>query len=195
MYLSPDRLGEALPGDSRVLNFRVLACSCEAAARPLPFAELPSARKWTTVTVGEKPAGIDWAVRLQNDRLQLAEIGRPPFLHVNACDFVLMDRDSWFDLRGYPESDDTPERLSALFCYNAHFAGAQEEVLADALRMDGAPRPDRTAVAFDADLVWLITQMRRLRAPAILNLDTWGLAGSALRETSALTTHAGGSEE
>jgi len=169
LFLSPDQQGEALPGDLRVLNFRVLACACVPSERQPPSAEIPTPDGWTAVTVSRRPAGIDWAARNQRHRLELAEIGKPAFLHSNACEFILMDRDLWLDLRGLPEADYAPEQLSILFCYAAHFAGAVEELLREPMRLQRAGDPERTAPAPDADLIWLITQMRRLHSPAILN--------------------------
>jgi hypothetical protein len=175
VFLNPDMHGEALPGDSRVLNFRVLACACEASERPLAPADLVRPAGWTAVTVSAKPAGIDWAAKLKDRRRELTEIGKPAFLHVNVCDFVLMDRERWFDLRGYTESDHPAAYLNTLFCYTAHFAGATEEVLRAPLRVERAPSAGRSPAVLDEDMVWLITQMRRLHAPAILNLATWGV--------------------
>ncbi|MCU1238656.1 MAG: hypothetical protein JWP63_6623 [Candidatus Solibacter sp.] len=157
LLLSPDRQGEALRGDSRVLNFRVLACACEPSKRPALAMKVAG---WTAVTIGQRPAEIEWLQSRES-----LEIGKPAFLHTNACEFLLMDRDLWFDLRGLPEN-------YALFCYSAHFAGAVEEVLPLPLQRTGSP-PVRAKL--DADLIWLITQMRRLRTPAILTMDTWGM--------------------
>lgn len=168
LFLSPGQQGEALPGDSRVLNFRILACACEPSERPVPAAELQTPEGWTAVMVGQKPALTDWEARLQAGRRELAEIGKPVFLHVNACEFVLMDRERWFDLRGLPEQN-------ALFCYAAHFAGATEEVLREPFRIQRTGSSVAGRAEIDEDLVWLITQMRRLRAPVIMTLDTWGV--------------------
>jgi hypothetical protein len=42
------------------------------------------------------------------------------------------------------------------------------------------------------EVVWLVAQMRRLRAPIVFNLEDWGLARTALAEnTPATVTHAG----
>ncbi len=169
LFLSPDQQGEALPGDLRVLNFRVLACACVPSELQRPPAEVPPPAGWTAVTVNRRPAGIDWAARNQRHHLELTEIGKPAFLHGNACEFILMDRDLWLNLRGLPEADYLPEHLNVLFCYAAHFAGAVEELLREPLRLQRAGASERTAAALDADLIWLITQMRRLHAPAILN--------------------------
>jgi hypothetical protein len=170
LFLTPDQQGPALPGDSRVLNFRVLASACEASKRPAPKLERPDG--WTAVSVSQSPPAIDWPARLQNRRHELTEIGKPAFLHVNACSFVLMHRDLWRDVRGYPEAAGPPEQLQALLCYAAHFAGAREEVLRAPLRVDREPRTAPPAP--DADLIWMITQMRRLHAPTILNRENWG---------------------
>jgi hypothetical protein len=172
LLLSPDRQGEALPGDSRVLNFRVLACACELAERPVA---LETPQGWAAVTVGQKPVAARWEVRLEAEQRELAEIGRPAFLHVNACEFVLMDRGLWHDLRGLPETDYPPEYTNLLFCYAAHFAGATEEVLREPLRVRRTNSSRSPQPGTDEDLVWLITQMRRLHTPAILTLDTWGV--------------------
>uniref|UniRef100_Q02BJ6 Uncharacterized protein n=1 Tax=Solibacter usitatus (strain Ellin6076) TaxID=234267 RepID=Q02BJ6_SOLUE len=169
LFLSPDQQGEALPGDSRVLNFRVFACACLPSERPLPARDSSLPAGWTAVTVGQIPAGVDWTARNKRHGSELAEIGKPVFLHVNACEFILMDREQWFDLRGLPEADDPPEYLNALFCYTAHFAGALEEVLREPLNIRRTHPSERAPAALDKDLIWLITQMRRWRAPAILN--------------------------
>jgi hypothetical protein len=171
LSLSPDVSGNALPGDSRVLNFRVLACACEPSERSA--ADLEPSRNWTAVTVSEQPAAIDWAARLQRHRRELAEIGRPAFLHVNACEFILMDRERWLDLRGYPEADDPAAYLSALLCYSAHFAGVAEEMLRSPMSIVRLQATTPAPAPPDEDLVWLITQMRRLHAPAILNVPAY----------------------
>jgi hypothetical protein len=174
VFLTPDTQGEAVPGDSRVLNFRVLACACAASARPGAPVAAVRPTTWTAVTVSRKNPAIDWEAKLLRYRRERAEIGHPAFLHVNACDFILMDRDLWFDLRGCPESDQPREHLNTLLCYNAHFAGATEEVLREPLRISRAQSSNPPYDGHDEDLIWLITQMRRMRALAILNLETWG---------------------
>jgi len=84
-----------------------------------------------------------------------------------------MARRRWPDLRGYPGTGDLREYTDALLCYAAHFAGAEEEVLRLPLRMtrrwDG-----RELKPLDDELIWMITQMRRLRTPVIVNEEGWG---------------------
>jgi hypothetical protein len=171
VLLSPDHVGDEIPGDLRVLNFRVFACTCRPSARPA--AEIARSAEWLAVMVREAEPGIDWEERLAPAQGQLKEIGKPSFLHVNGCDFVLMARRRWLDLRGYPETGDLREYMDALLCYAAHFAGAEEEVLRLPLRMtrrwDG-----RELKPLDDELIWMITQMRRLRTPVIVNEEGWG---------------------
>jgi hypothetical protein len=84
--------------------------------------------------------------------------------------------------------DHLPEHRDSLMCYTAHFAGAKEEVLREPLRIYRTGRGDKSASLAGAppgsseELVWLITQMRKLHAPLICNLDDWGLASSPLEE-------------
>ena len=171
LTLSPDRTGDALPGDSRVLHFRVFACACEDSKQPAR-AIAPGA-EWTGAKVSEQPADIDWAARLDPVQAQRSQIGKPAFLHVNACDFVLMARHRWLDLRGFAETAEPPHYLDTLLCYAAHFAGATEEILRPPMRMT-RPWEERAPAPLDDDMVWLITQMRRLRSPVVLNGQGWG---------------------
>ena len=58
------------------------------------------------------------------------------FLHTNACgDFTLADREHWFKLRGYPEFDLYSMNIDSIFCYAAHYGGAQEQMLEDPMRI------------------------------------------------------------
>ncbi|MEO8368591.1 MAG: hypothetical protein ABI806_05280 [Candidatus Solibacter sp.] len=172
LLLSPDRVGDPLlPGDRRVLNFRVFACACRTSARP--SAEIVHAAAWPAVRVRETPAAIDWVERLAPAQAQLQEIGKPAFLHVNGCDFILLSRRRWLELRGFPETGDLPEFMEALLCYAAHFAGAEEEVLRLPLRMT-RPWDENEPTPLDDELIWMITQMRRLRSPVIVNGEGWG---------------------
>jgi hypothetical protein len=154
-----------------VLNFRVFACACRPSARPA--VEIARGVEWPAVTIRDWQASIDWEDRLAPSQAQLKEIGKPAFLHVNGCDFVLMSRRRWLDLRGYPETGDLPEYMDALLCYAAHFAGANEEVLRLPLRMT-RPWEEHEPTPLDEELIWMITQMRRLRTPVIVNGEGWG---------------------
>ena len=57
----------------------------------------------------------------------------------------------------------------------AHFAGMREEVLREPLRMT-RPAQERAQQPLDEQLIWLITQMRRLHTPAIANVEGWARA-------------------
>jgi hypothetical protein len=69
-------------------------------------------------------------------------------------------------------TDASPGHVNVLLCYAAHFAGATQKILRPPIRMTRHWK-ERPAVALDDDLVWLITQMRRLQTPLILNGEGW----------------------
>ena len=127
----------------------------------------------------------------------------PGFVHTNACgDFTLMAREHWFDLRGYPEFDLFSMNLDSVFCIAAHHGGAQEEMLADPMRIyhiehgtGSGWTPEGQAKLFERIaarglsfvdneeiLVWA-AQMSRLNAPMIFNHENWGLVEFHLKET------------
>jgi hypothetical protein len=60
-----------------------------------------------------------------------------------------------------------------MLCYAAHFAGVEEEVLRLPLRMT-RPWDERDPAPLDDELIWMITQMRRLRTPVLVNGEGWG---------------------
>ena len=157
---------------------------------------------WRLEVVETEP-GCDWAATLQAPAPDAARIRHAAHLHVNASgDFTLLARDDWFRLRAYPEFPIWPVHLDALFCYAAHHAGMRETILRDPMRMfhiehsSGAgwtPEGERALDArvaalrvpvldFTADLGGWVHQMRRLNAPAIFNLENWGLGGVELPE-------------
>lgn len=178
-------------GDLRALSFRIFACGA-GVRKSAPSSHW---KGWLTLAVDSKPATQDWGTALEASKAQLREMGRPEYLHTNACrDFMLMSREHWFDVRGYSELDLPNSHLDPLFCYAAHHSGAREEVLHDPLRIyrvapgergasDEMPeaRPDRAPVLRE-DLLWLIAQMRSLHAPVIFNRHDWGLAEYDLPE-------------
>jgi hypothetical protein len=159
--------GEGVPTDTdpRVLNFRVLACGGEAGSTPAQPMDIHSC--WPDLRIDEQPAEVGRPPRL--------DMGMPAFLHTNASgDFTLMSRDDWREVRGYPELDAPPERLETLLCYTAHFAGAQEEILREPMRIsrvedEAAPEWKGVSCLSAAELQELIAQMRTMRAPAIYN--------------------------
>ncbi|HYL37332.1 MAG TPA: hypothetical protein VEV17_15565 [Bryobacteraceae bacterium] len=195
LCFSAESQGSIIGADSRLLNFRVFACGAGLPRRSAPAPKIETPPGWPALIIGSRPVTKDWNLELEPIRPQLAEMGRPQFLHTNACgDFLLMARQHWFDLRGYPEVDLFTMHLDSLLCYAAHHAGVAEQVLRAPMRVyhleRGAPdgqqpiAPPEVESAAHDDLVWLIGRMRGLRAPVILNLPDWGLAKCELRETS-----------
>jgi hypothetical protein len=172
LFVGPEGGAAVAPGDSRILGFRVFACACEAAAGADGRERMAPAGQWVAVTRGTEQATVDWTEKLRDFENPIAEMGKPEDLHLHACgDFTLMARSHWLDLRGYPEVDLPQADLDALLCMAAHHAGVREEVLPHRVG-GGAGEPPP---GMGEDLLWIGTQMRRLRAPAIFNLDDWGL--------------------
>jgi hypothetical protein len=180
--------------EHRLLHLRVHGLRWETAQ--------DSSADWRLEVVETEP-GTDWAATLQAPVPEAARMPNARCLHVNASgDFTLLARDDWFRMRGYAEFPIWPVHVDGLFCYAAHHAGIHETVLRDPLCMfhiehlSGAgwtPEGEQalhTRVAalrvpvldFDTDLRGWIQQMRRLNAPAIFNLENWGLAGVELPE-------------
>ena len=178
----------------RLLHLRVHGLQWETA---------PAGSADWRLEVVETASGTDWAATLQAPAPEAARMRNARYLHVNASgDFTLLARDDWFRLRAYPEFPIWPVHLDALFCYAAHHAGIPETVLRDPMRMfhiehrSGAgwtPEGETALHArvaalrvpvldFSADLREWVQKMRRLNAPAIFNLENWGLGGVDLPE-------------
>lgn len=67
---------------------------------------------------------------LRSTNLDFSKIGNNlPLLHSNAPDIMLMSREKWFLLRGYPEIDIFGHNVDVLLCYMAFYCGLKEEVL------------------------------------------------------------------
>jgi hypothetical protein len=173
LFVGPEGGASAVEGDSRILAFRVFACACEPAKFAGRRKRMAAAGRWISVVRGAAPVIVDWVERLRDCQGQIAQMGKPDDLHLHACaNFTLMARDHWLDLRGYPELDLPPEDLDALLCIAAHHAGVREEVLP--YRVGGGEGEARIGVG--ESVLWIATQMRRLHAPAIFNLEDWGSA-------------------
>jgi hypothetical protein len=194
--------------DERVLSFRVHACGGGVRkARATGAFESGPARFWMATTIASRAPELNWESTLEKWRAQIADMGRPAFLHWNACgDFTLMAREHWDDLRGYPELDLFSMHLDSLLCYAAHHAGMREKVLSEPMRIyhiehgiGSGWTPEGEGQLYErlaqrriqcvsfGELVWSIAQMRRLGTTVIFNLEDWGLAGTALSETSPTT--------
>ncbi len=197
--------GQPIAHEARTLDYRVLACGRGRPGRPLPAGPAPPDGRWPTRVLAIRPAGTDWAAALAPQAGAIAEMGRPPFLHLHACgDFQMMAREDWYDVRGYAELDDLSMHLDSLLSYAACYAGKQEVLLPDPMRIyhighgtgsgwtaeDRGVRPESAAGAAGADVAALAAQMRSLHAAMIFNLDHWGMAGEPLRETTLERTEA-----
>ncbi|OGO01493.1 MAG: hypothetical protein A2Y90_02145 [Chloroflexi bacterium RBG_13_52_12] len=145
-------------------------------------------------------------IRLASVRNRLVDWTLPgKSLHTNACgDFTLMAREHWLAVRGYPEFEMYSFYLDGLGCYAANYAGAEETILEEPMRIyhiehaagsgwspgaGGNLLKERLSAAgipqlSSSEYVALVRQMRRKRRPIIFNGDEgWGLAGESLIET------------
>jgi hypothetical protein len=186
--------------DPRILNFRMFACG-EGSSNAM---EIPALEpdQWAALTVSSRPPGNDWASILQDRREQIAEMGKPAFLHTFACgDFTMMAREHWFDVRGYVEFDGYSMHMDSMLCYAAHYAGAPEELLLPPMQVyhiehgigsgwspEGEThlftRLARKGISWvsNHDMEELIAHMRTRHAPVIFNRDDWGLVNDRLPE-------------
>jgi hypothetical protein len=201
LFYSAEGGGEPVGRDGRDLHFRVLACGTGDGAGN--SAETTAAEPWSILVLASEPRKED----IPAPPREIAEMGRPAFLHTYACgDFTLMSRGHWFEVRGYAELDQFSMHLDSLLCYAAHYAGAKEEVLGAPLRIfhiehgvgsgwtpEGEARLNARiarkgipSITYQ-DALWFISQMRSRHAPIIFNLDNWGLAALNLSETRPST--------
>lgn len=195
--------GEPVGKDGRDLHFRVLACCTGVGRRSAdPNATPAGLEKWATFTLqGEAPkiGVIDWTPT----RREIAEMGRPEFLHTYACgDFTLMSRELWNEVRGYAELDQFSMHLDSLLCYTAIYAGAKEEMLPAPMRVyhiehevasGWTPEGQERYLAgvirrgipllSHQDVLWFINNVRTFHAPIIFNTENWGMADLEFAET------------
>jgi len=190
-------------GDERTLNFRVYGCGRGSLRKPT-LHELARAGAWNSRTVGFAPAEVDWPVKLKDVQREIAEMGKPEFLHLYACgDFQLMARENWDDVRGYAELDQFSMHLDSILSYTVHHMGVKEYYLADPMRVyhiehdvgtgwtpEGYKELNQRlekkgiqSITFP-DLADMVAEMRFLHAPLIFNLDNWGMADCELPETT-----------
>jgi hypothetical protein len=197
--------GVAIPTDSRTMNYRVLACGRGALNPDRRRARL-TREPWSAKIVGTGPEEVNWEEQLSDSQRAIALMGKPAFLHINACgDFTLMHRDDWFNLRGYAELDQFSMHLDSMLCYAAHHLGIQEEMLREPMRIyhieHGAGSgftPEGQKQMYDriakagiqvitfGDLIAMVAQMRKIHAPLLFNLDDWGMAALPLAEYSPM---------
>lgn len=139
----------------------------------------------------------------------LKQLIRPsvPRLHLNASgDFMLMAREHWFALRGYPELEMFSMNVDSLLCHIAYHTGIREKVLVDPMRIyhightkgwtpeveqDGTMRRwlDSAGIpqlSIEQVFAWSL-QMKRDRQPFVFNDEHWGLACEELPEMEVET--------
>lgn len=143
---------------------------------------------------GRAALGKDWAY-IRN------EFARPQLMTNASGDFMLMDRASWLDLRGYAEWDIYSFHLDAILCHQAAASGRREAALAppmvawhiehargsgfvpedpDALwrRLDAAGVPWLTGARAQE----IIRDLHGGRQDPAINGTNWGLGGVTLEE-------------
>ena len=127
-----------------------------------------------------------------------------PQLHTNACgDFTLMSKHDWDRIRGYPEWEIFSFHLDSVLLYVAHYAGIQEEILTDPMRVyhvehasGWSPQVERdqslnkrlaklkipqlSFEQFDA----IARLMEQTGQPLIVNHADWGMVAVDLPETT-----------
>ena len=123
-------------------------------------------------------------------------------LHTNGCgDFTLLSREAWFDLRGYPEFDAFSMNIDSVFCWAAHHAGFEEEMLEEPLRIyhiehgvGSGWTPEGEAKLYERiqkkkipwleypDVISWARDMNRFHVPFVFNLGNWGLAEDEFEE-------------
>lgn len=150
----------------------------------------------SSANVSENSQAQDSPATSIDAAISSAQTIAPRFLHTNGCgDFTLLSRNKWFELRGYPEFDLFSMNIDSIFCYAAHHGGAEEELLADPMRIyhiehgtgsGWTPEGETelfarirakglTFVSYSEVVGWA-AQMRRLNCPFIFNNENWGLA-------------------
>jgi hypothetical protein len=137
---------------------------------------------------------------------EVEEVVLPPWqyprLHTNACgDFTLMSKQDWFAIRAYPEWEIFSFHLDSVLLYVAHYAGIEEVVLGDPIRVyhiehasGWTPQAERdqslnkrlaklkipqlSNEQFDA----IARLMEQTGKPLLVNQDDWGMAATELPE-------------
>lgn len=141
---------------------------------------------------------------IQRSLIRLKDLLDPGFprLHITASgDFTLMARPDWWAVRGYPELEMFSMHLDALLCYLAHYAGLEERVLPDPMRLYHIEHGSGWTPEIDRDQsleqrldtlgvpqisrqqlrAWIL-EMAERRQPLVFNDENWGLATEDLPE-------------
>jgi hypothetical protein len=148
--------------------------------------EYYSQTAWFLEVIATRPVS-----QIQPSSDSLSQMTRK-YLYTDTCDdFILLSRQDWFAMRGFPELRISPGHIGALFCYSAHHAGIREVVLKDPIRMfrmeprlESLPRTpsEHLECGGSNEFDDLIGGMDRLKRPLILAREDWGLADEELNE-------------
>lgn len=111
-------------------------------------------------------------------------------LHTNAAgDFLLMSREVWFSLRGYPELS-THSHIDSYMCCMAASAGVNQIILPSEMRIyhqehSRSSSSDRPMTSYE---IWErdCEQMLREKRPMVKNDSNWGLGNKNLVELDKL---------
>ncbi len=110
--------------------------------------------------------------------------------HSNASgDFLLMSRDMWHALRGYPEISNS-YWVDDLMVHMTLFAGFRQEILKDPMRLYHWDHPRDQGREPSAETLRLRARMLRERRAFLYNGMDWGLGTETLEEFRG--THTGG---
>ena len=105
-------------------------------------------------------------------------------LHFNASgDFILMKRERWEELRGFPEleTEGSSHHIDGLAVYMAKFSGLRQKILKEPLfhqEHEGRERQREISSAVKA----LMDSLRKTRKAVVVNDPEWGLGRERLRE-------------
>jgi len=133
-----------------------------------------------------------------------------PKLHTNACgDFTLMSKQDWFAIRAYPEWEIFSFHLDSVLLYIAHYAGIEEVILGDPIRVyhiehasGWTPQTERDQTLIKRLAKLKIPQlsneqfdaiarlMEQTGKPLVVNQDDWGMATASLPERTFAAVNA-----
>lgn len=160
-------------------------------------------RLWVLLRYTERPSSLkEWSHLFYRGHLWLQDRlwSLLPSLHLNAPgDFTLLAKTDWLALRGYPELAVHALHLDSIFCYMAYYAGINEIVLNDPLRIyhlehqggsgtdilklyKQLAQADIPALTYSEVRAWSLA-MKRGQRPIVYNDDNWGLGQADLKET------------
>lgn len=160
-------------------------------------------RLWVLLCYTERPSSLkEWSHLFYRGHLWVQDRlwSLLPSLHLNAPgDFTLLAKTDWLALRGYPELAVHALHLDSIFCYMAYYAGINEIVLNDPLRIyhlehqggsgtdilrlyKQLAQADIPVLTYSEVRAWSLA-MKRGQRPIVYNDDDWGLGQADLKET------------